>query len=129
MDSKRQQKFARLIQKDLGDLFQRDARSQFEGAFITVTDVKVSPDLGIARVYLSFMLVKDKQAMLGQVQDKTKYLRQLLANRIRHQVRVIPELHFYLDDTADYAAKMDALFSGLHIPPAPAETDEADEQP
>lgn len=124
MDSKRQQKFARLIQKDLGDLFQRDARSQFEGAFITVTDVTVTPDLGIARAYLSFMLVKDKQATLGQIRDKTKYLRQLLANRIRHQVRVIPELQFYLDESADYAAKMDALFSGIDIPPAPAEADE-----
>lgn len=124
MESKRQQKFARLIQKDLGDLFQRDARNQFDGAFITVTDVKVSPDLGIARAYLSFMLVKDKQATLDQIRDKTKYLRQLLANRIRHQVRVIPELQFYLDDTADYAAKMDALFSGIVIPPAPPETED-----
>ena len=124
MESKRQQKFARLIQKDLGDIFQRDARSQFEGAFITVTDVKVSPDLGIARVYLSFMLVKDKQATLEAIRDKTKYLRQLLANRIRHQVRVIPELHFFLDDSADYAAKMDALFSNIVIPPAPPETED-----
>jgi ribosome-binding factor A len=124
MDSKRQQKFARLIQKDLGDLFQRDARPQLDGAFVTVTEVKVTPDLGIARVYLSFLLVNDKQAMLEQIRDKTKYLRQLLGNRIRHQVRVVPELQFYLDDSADYAAKMDALFSGLTIPPAPAENED-----
>jgi ribosome-binding factor A len=121
MDSKRQQKFARQIQKDLGELFQRDLRSQFDNAFITVTDVKVSSDLGIARAYLSFMLAKDKEGLLEQVRDKTKTIRQLLANRIRHQVRIIPELQFFLDDTAEYAAKMDALFANLDIPPAQEE--------
>ncbi|MCY7352885.1 MAG: 30S ribosome-binding factor RbfA [Cytophagaceae bacterium] len=121
MDSKRQQKFARQIQKDLGEIFQRDARSHFEGAFITVTDVKVTPDMGIARVYLSFLLVKDREGTLELIRGKTKTVRQILANRIRHQVRVIPELQFFLDDTAEYAAKMDALFADLVIPPAPAE--------
>jgi ribosome-binding factor A len=118
MDSKRQQKFSRLIQKDLGDIFQKEARDLFEGAFITVTEVKVSPDMGLARVYLSMMLVKNKTQLLEGVKDKGKVIRKMLADRIRHQVRVIPELHFYLDETADYAAKMDALISGLNIPPA-----------
>lgn len=118
MDSKRQQKFARQIQKDLGEIFQRDLRSQFDSVFITVTDVKVSPDLAIARAYLSFMLAKDKEGLLEQVRAKTKNIRQILANRIRHQVRIIPELQFFLDDTAEYAAKMDALFANLEIPPA-----------
>ncbi len=118
MDSKRQQKFARQIQKDLGEIFQRDLRSQFDSAFVTVTDVKVSPDLAIARAYLSFMLAKDKEGLLEQVRAKTKNIRQILANRIRHQVRIIPELQFFLDDTAEYAAKMDALFANLEIPPA-----------
>jgi len=121
MDSKRQQKFARQIQKDLGEIFQRDARSLVEGAFITVTEVKVTPDLGIARAYLSFMLVKDKEELLDTLRVQTKTIRQHLANRIRHQVRVIPELQFYLDDSAEYAAKMDDLFAGLEIPPATAE--------
>ena len=125
MDSKRQQKFARLIQKDLGDIFQKETRDLFEGAFITVTEVKVSPDLGIARVYLSFMLAKNKAMLLEAIQDQGKTIRQRLATRIRHQVRVIPELHFYLDETADYAARMDALISNLQIPPA----DESDPQP
>jgi ribosome-binding factor A len=118
MDNKRQQKFSRLIQKDLGDIFQKEARDLFDGAFITVTEVKVSPDMGLARVYLSMMLVKNKAQLLEGVKDKGKVIRKMLADRIRHQVRVIPELHFYLDETADYAAKMDALISGLNIPPA-----------
>ena len=118
MDSKRQQKFARLIQKDLGEIFQKETRDLFEGAFITVTEVKVSPDLGIARVYLSFMLAKNKTMLMESIQDQGKTIRQRLANRIRHQVRVIPELHFYLDESADYAARMDEIITNLNIPPA-----------
>ena len=125
MDSKRQQKFARLIQKDLGEIFQKETRDLFEGAFITVTEVKVSPDLGIARVYLSFMLAKNKTMLMESIQDQGKTIRQRLANRIRHQVRVIPELHFYLDESADYAARMDEIITNLNIPPA----DDTDKQP
>lgn len=125
MDSKRQQKFARLIQKDLGEIFQKETRDLFEGAFITVTEVKVSPDLGIARVYLSFMLAKNKTLLMESIQDQGKTIRQRLANRIRHQVRVIPELHFYLDESADYAARMDEIITNLNIPPA----DDNDKQP
>ena len=117
MDSKRQQKFSRLIQKDLGEIFQKETRDLFEGAFITVTEVKVSPDLAIARVYLSMMLVKDKAGLLEDIKEKGKAIRKTLADRIRHQVRIIPALHFFLDETADYAAKMDALIGGLTIPP------------
>ncbi len=124
MESKRQQKFARQIQKDLGDIFQREMRNQFGDAFITVTDVKVSPDLGIARAYLSFLLTNDKEQLLKNIREKTKQIRQILANKIRNQVRIIPELQFFVDDTAEYAAKMDALFSGITIPPASEEDTE-----
>ena len=117
MESKRQQKFARLIQKDLSEIFQRDAKSLFGGAFITVTDVKVSTDLGLAKVYVSFMLAKDKTAVLDTIKDNTKSIRQMLATKIRNQVRVIPELSFYLDDTIEHASKMDALIANLQIPP------------
>ncbi|MDQ1088175.1 MULTISPECIES: 30S ribosome-binding factor RbfA [unclassified Siphonobacter] len=126
MESKRQQKFARQVQKDLGDIFQKEMRNQFGNAFITITDVKVSPDLGLARAYLSFLLTDDKDQLLKNIQEKTKQIRQILANKIRNQVRVIPELQFFLDDTAEYAAKMDALFSGIVIPPA--SEDDAEEE-
>ncbi len=126
MESKRQQKFARQVQKDLGDIFQKEMRGQFGDAFITVTDVKVSPDLGLARAYLSFLLTNDKEQLLKNIQEKTKQIRQILANKIRNQVRVIPELQFFLDDTAEYAAKMDALFAGITIPP-PSEEDSEEE--
>ncbi len=129
MDSQRQQKFARLIQKDLGEIFQHDTKSLFGGAFITVTNVRVSPDLSIAKVYLSFLMVKNKEHMMEEIEEKNKTIRQMLARRIKNQARIIPELRFYLDESADYAAKMDTLLSSLDIPPAEGEEDEEGNQP
>lgn len=117
MESKRQQKFARLIQKDLSEIFQKDAKNLFNGAFITVTEVKVSPDLGLAKVYLSFLLAKNKEDLLEDIKEKGKNIRHLLATKIKNQVRIIPELVFYLDESAEYASKMDTLISKLDIPP------------
>jgi len=121
MESKRQQKVARQIQKDLSDIFQKEGKSWFDNAFVTVTVVRMSPDLAIARVYLSFLIAKNKGLLLEQIQDRNKSIRQVLGQRVRHQLRIVPELHFYLDDTAEYAAKMDTLFAGLTIPPAKEE--------
>jgi len=117
MESKRQQKFARLIQKELGDMFQADTKGLFNGAFITVTTVRVSPDLSIAKVYLSFLNQKDKQGVLEDIEDKNKAIRSELAKRIGKQVRIIPVLQFYLDDTAEYASKIEGLFNNIDIPP------------
>ena len=118
MDSKRQQKYARLIQKELGELFQRDSKSLFEGAFISVTNVRVSPDMGVVKVYLSFLLAKDKQALLDKVIANTKPIRKMLGDKIRDQARIIPELNFYIDDNVEYSAKMNDLFSKIDIPPS-----------
>lgn len=127
MESKRQQKVGRQIQKDLGDIFQKEARHLINGTFVTVTAVRMTPDLGIARAYLSFLPDKNKAILHESIQENTRFIRQKLAERVRHQLRIVPELQFYLDDTAEYAAKMDALFSDLVIPPAPEE-DEEDEK-
>lgn len=118
MESKRQQKVARQIQKDLGDIFQRDAQHLVNGAFVTVTGVRMTPDLGIARAYLSFLPEKKKDILFEGIQENVKFIRQKLGERVRHQLRIVPELQFYLDDTAEYAAKMDALFANIVIPPA-----------
>jgi ribosome-binding factor A len=117
MESKRQQKVARQIQKDLSDIFQKEGRGWFDNAFITVTIVRVSPDLALARIYLSFLLAKNKDLLLEQIQERTKNIRQVLGQRVRHQLRIVPELQFYIDDTAEYASKMDAMFANIIIPP------------
>ncbi|CAG5004690.1 Ribosome-binding factor A [Dyadobacter sp. CECT 9275] len=124
MESKRQQKVGRQIQKDLGEIFQKDAQHLTSGSFITITAVRVTPDLGIARAYLSFLPDKNKNFLLQNIQENTRFIRTKLGERVRHQLRIVPHLQFYLDDTAEYAAKMDLLFSDLVIPPASAEEDE-----
>jgi len=124
MESKRQQKVGRQIQKDLGEIFQKDAQHLTNGSFITITSVHVTPDLGIARAYLSFLPDKNKTILLETIKENTKFIRQKLADRVRHQLRIVPHLQFYIDDTAEYAAKMDHLFSDLVIPPAPPEDEE-----
>ena len=128
MDSKRQQKYARLIQKELGEIFQRDTKSYFEGAFISVTRVMVSPDMGIAKAYLSFLLAKDKEALLEKVKEHTKPIRKMLGDKIRDQARIVPELHFYIDDNVEYASKMDNLFSKIDIPPTEEDEDKKDKE-
>lgn len=117
MESKRQHKFSRLIQKELGDIFQRDQKHLFSNAFITVTNVKVSPDLGIARVFLSFLMVKDVDKLMYKLETLKKSIRKQLGDRIANQVKNVPELVFFHDDSADYAARIDSILSKLDIPP------------
>jgi ribosome-binding factor A len=124
MESKRQQKVARQLQKDLSEIFQREVPHLFNQAFITVTSVRVSPDLSVARVYLSFLATKNKEMLLETIRENSRTLRQHLGERVRHQLRIVPDLTYFLDDTAEYAEKMDKLFAGLHIPPASEEEEE-----
>ena len=131
METKRQQKFGRQIQKDLSDIFHIVFKMLFGNGMVTVTEVKISPDLSVARCYLSFLLIDDREAVMDQIELQNKAIRNALANRIRKQVRIIPNLVFFLDDTAAYAAKIEALFEGLVIPPAEGDvrnrvTDEID---
>jgi ribosome-binding factor A len=118
MESKRQQKFSKLIQKDLGDIFQKDIKNMFGRAFITVTSVSMSPDLSLAKVYLSFLQVPNSRDLLDKIADQKKEIRMLLSHKIGKQVRIVPDLVFYLDDSAEYASKMDEIISALNIPPA-----------
>ncbi len=116
MDTTRQQKYSKLILKELSDIFLHDTKGLFGNAFITVTIVRVSPDLGIAKIYLSFMMVEDKKAMLDMIIKQTKPIRKMLGNRIGKQARIIPALMFYIDDSVDYANRMNELFSKIVIP-------------
>jgi len=109
MPSTRQQKVARLIQKEMGQLFQEKSRTVFSGKMITVTTVRMTPDLGLARVYLSiFPLVKEED-FISIIRDQVKMLRHELGNRVRHQIRIIPELVFILDDSLDYMDNIETL--------------------
>ncbi|UKJ07765.1 30S ribosome-binding factor RbfA [Solitalea lacus] len=121
MESKRQLKFARQIQKDLADLFQQESSSLFPGNFVTVTKVRVTPDLGIARIYLSFLNTQIAQQSLNSVKAQQGEIRYKLAKKIKDQVRVIPELEFFVDDTQEYVMKMNKLFDEIEKQPKSSE--------
>ncbi len=125
--STRQLKFARLIQKEISDIFQRDKRGILDNTFVTIAEVKVSPDLGVAKIYVSMMLAKDKQAVLEKINIRKGEIRKALGDKIRKQVRVIPELIFYLDEVEENAQRMDKLISNLNIPSSAKSAKEEEE--
>jgi ribosome-binding factor A len=112
MDSVRQNKVNSLLQREMAEIFQQEGRNFLPGGLITVSAVRVSPDLGLARVYLSLFPVKDKQTVIGNIKDQSHRLRGLLGSRIGKQMRVVPELIFYVDDSLDRAEEIDKLLKG-----------------
>ncbi len=112
METTRQQKIARLLQKDLGEIFQAIARDIFTGNMITVTKVYISPDLSFAKVFLSLFGKTPKEQMLLEIKHQKKEIRLKLGNRIHNQVRIIPELEFYIDDSLDYIENIENLLKG-----------------
>jgi ribosome-binding factor A len=115
--STRQQKYGRLIQKELSEIFQRDKRGILENAFITIADVTVNADLSVAKVYISMLLAKEREKILDNINRHKSELRKALGDRIGKQVRIIPELIFYRDEVEEKASRMDDLIKSLHIPP------------
>ncbi len=109
MESTRQLKVSRLLQKDLGEIFQLESRNLSQGAMITVTKVNVTPDLAMAKVYLSLFATEDKSSLLKHIQQHGKEIRYNLGKRIAKQIRVVPELFFYLDDSLDYIENIEKL--------------------
>ncbi len=116
-ESPRQLKVNRSLLKELADIFLRQMPHLLPGGMISVTAVRVSPDLSVARVYLSFLAAPDPAALLAQVIEHKSVVRRHLGQRIGKQARVVPELHFFHDNSAAYAAHIDGLLSGLDIKP------------
>lgn len=113
----RQQKYAKLIQKELSDIFQRDKRGILENAFVTIADVRMNPDLSVAKVYISMLLAKDKDKTLSNINRHKSEVRKALGDKIGKQVRIIPELIFFKDEIEENATKIDDLIKNLNIPP------------
>ena len=109
METTRQSKVSRLLQRDLGGIFQRESNRLFGGAMITVTKVHVTRDLAIAKVYLSLFATEDKDMLIESVREHSKEIRYKLGQQIGKQVRVIPELKFYHDDSLDYIENIEKL--------------------
>jgi len=111
MESLRLQKVSRLLQKELGTLFQRESHSICDGKMVTVTNVRVSADLGVAKIYISIFPSDNKQATLLHIKSQTKSIRHNIGQQMRHQLRILPELEFFVDDSLDYIENIDRLIN------------------
>ena len=109
MEGKRLEKVNKLLLKELGDIFQKELKPKVPSLMITVTRVNVTSDLSYARVYLSVFGVDEKKKVVEEVGQNAKAIRGLLGNSIRHQMRVVPELRFFEDDSLDYIENIDNL--------------------
>ncbi len=107
METTRQQKISRLLQRDLGEIFQLNSRKWIPGLMVTVTKVRISRDLSLAKIYLSLFATKDKIANMEVINKNKSEIRKELGNRVRHQLRIVPELCFFLDDSLDYIDRIE----------------------
>lgn len=108
MQETRQARISRLLQKELADIFQRQTR-MMRGVLVSVTRVKISPDLSICTAYLSVFPSDKGEELLENIRGNEKSVRYELGTRVRNQLRIIPELRFFLDDSLDYLEKIDGL--------------------
>ena len=113
IEGKRQKQVAAVIEKDLNDIFQRMGLTMLNGGMISISSVKITPDLFDARIYLSFFKIDDQVKTLNYIQEKSWEIKKELTARVRHQLRSMPQLTFYIDDTLDYVDKMDKLFKEI----------------
>ncbi len=109
MESTRQQKINRLLQKELAGIFQQESRTMFMGVMISVTVVRVTPDLSLARVHVSIFPGDNKKEILKEIRIANPRIRGILGRRVGKQIRIIPELEFYIDDSLDYIENIDRL--------------------
>ncbi|HUW06746.1 MAG TPA: 30S ribosome-binding factor RbfA [Williamwhitmania sp.] len=109
MTSTRQEKVARQLQRDLGEIIQKEGQALFFGKMVTVTSVRVSPDLSFAKTFLSIFPSNDKDATLALIRTHTKQIRHELGKRVKNQLRIVPELAFFIDDSLDYIENIENL--------------------
>ena len=112
-EGKRQKQVAGLIQEEVNDIFRRLGMNMMDGGMVSVSAVKVTPDLLEARIYLSFFQVADPKETLKKITDRAWEVKRELAARIKTQLRRMPELRFFYDDTLDYVFKMENLFDQI----------------
>ncbi|MFY9151752.1 MAG: 30S ribosome-binding factor RbfA [Prolixibacteraceae bacterium] len=109
MDTTRQNKISRLIQKDLAEILQREGMELFRGIMVSVTSVRISPDLSIARVYLSIFPSDKGTETLKEIKIHQSRIRGLLGLKVGKQLRIVPQLDFHIDDSLDYIDNIDRL--------------------
>jgi len=113
-ETKRQKQVGQLVQEELSAIFIREGINVLKGGMVSISKVMMTPDLLEARVYLSMFQIADDAALLHDIKARTSEWRNLLGHRVKHQLRRVPELHFFIDDTLDYVFKMEELFKKIN---------------
>jgi ribosome-binding factor A len=120
-EGKRQKQVGGLIQEEINDIFRRLGLSMIDGGMVSISSVKITPDLLEARIYLSLFQVKDAAAVLKKIEDRAWEVKKELATRVRQQLRRIPELRFFYDDTLDNVFRMEELFKKINEEKPPSQ--------
>ncbi len=113
-EGKRQKQVGSLIQQELSTIFQYLGLNMINGALVSISTVRMTPDLLEARIYLSIYKAEDEKAVMAHIESKQGEIKRQLGNKLRHQLRRIPVLVFYLDDTLDHVFKMEEVFKKIH---------------
>ncbi len=113
IEGKRQKQVAAVLEKELNDIFQRMGLLMMDGGMVSISAVKITPDLFDARIYLSFFKIQDPVAALQKIQERNWEIKKELTARVRHQLRSMPQLSFFIDDTLEYVDKMEQLFNDI----------------
>ena len=111
MDSTRLQKISRMLQRDIAEIIQKELADDIRGSLATVTTVRISPDLAYAKIYVSIFPFERSEQLLDTIREKSWLIRKLLGGRIRNQLKVVPELEFFLDDSLEYIENIDNLLN------------------
>jgi ribosome-binding factor A len=112
-ETKRQKQVAKVLLEELSDIFRREGMNMVDGGMVSISKVTITPDLLEARVHLSFFQVKDARALLTQIRERGWEWRKLLGMRIKNQLRRVPELAFFADDTLDHVFRMEEIFKQI----------------
>ncbi len=113
-EGKRQKQVAAVLQEEMNDIFRKLGLNMFQGGMISISSVKITPDLLEARIYLSLFQVKDATEVMKMIEDRAWEIKKQLASKVKHQLRRIPVLQFYQDDTLDHVFKMEELFKKIN---------------
>ncbi|MEY2648619.1 MAG: ribosome-binding factor RbfA [Bacteroidota bacterium] len=113
-ESKRQKQVAGVIQEEMNDIFLRMGLNMVNGGMVSISSVKVTPDLLEARIYLSLFQVKDAEAVIKRIEERKGELKKELGLRVKQQLRRMPELRFFKDDTLDHVFKMEEIFKKIN---------------
>lgn len=120
-ETKRQKQVASLLNQELNAIFLKLGLNMMEGGMVSIAKVTVTPDLYEARIYLSFFQIKDPDALLQKIKDRAWEIKRDLTASVRNQLRSMPQLQFYIDDTLEYVFKMEELFKKIKEEPKPGE--------